>query len=567
MTVYALIPLFNRLEKTRCILTHLRAQQGADIRVVVIDDGSTDGTAEYLARQPDIETIHGNGNLWWAGAIDAALRRVLPGATDDDYVLLLNNDTTFGPEFASTLVRVSRQHKGAAVGSVLRDEAPPHDLISVGPRMNVWQMHVWDLIDDLTADERRALKEVYEVDALSGRGTLYPVPVLRHTGSLYPKLLPHYHADYELAARARREGFKTLVSTEAVVYTANDFGVQKVGASRWYRLIGKGSPTNLMQRLCFRLLVGTPLQRATAIPRMMLQAIPRMIPYRLRVMMHVGRVVARTPFSGEARARILAWVRRILMYLPPQVRGSTYNALHAYRAGTLVDVYGKNVLVTGCNVGKDCAYFVRLGAKAVHGLDVIEEVGVGYRHRRVHYLQASAEAMPVRSGTYDLVFCFATMEHVPDIESAFAEMARVTREGGVIYCIASPLWNSRYGHHKGDLFDRFPWIHLRMTEGEIMELCAREAVSDPTGRHPVDVHVKYMLNPRYFNKSPAGRYVSICRALPGVEVVENNLACDPDDVLTPDIYGALQAKGYSREELLAVTHTFIGRKRAAGSAT
>ena len=232
-------------------------------------------------------------------------------------------------------------------------------------------------------------------------------------------------------------------------------------------------------------------------------------------------------------------------------------------AGTLTDVYGRNVLVVGCNVGRDCAYFVRLGAHAVDGLDVIDEVGKAYKHRRVRYLRASVEAIPVCNGTYDLVFCFATMEHVPDVERAFAEMTRVTRADGLIYSIASPLWNSRYGHHKGDLFERFPWIHLRMKEQEILELCRREGIEDQSGSHPIEVHVAYMLNPRYFNMTPARKYLNSCKALADeVAICENSLALDREELLTPEIYRELASKGYSREELLAVTHTFIGRKRA-----
>jgi GT2 family glycosyltransferase/SAM-dependent methyltransferase len=564
MTVYALIPVFNRLDMTRRMVNDLRAQRDAGVRIVVVDDGSTDCTAEWLVAQPDIVTIRGNGNLWWAGAVDAALRQILPGASEADYVLFLNNDTTIGPDLVATLMRVSRQNGGAAVGTALRDQAPPHDFISIGPRINAWHMHVWDLIDDLSPEERQAPKPVYDVDALSGRGTLYPVPVLRATGYLHPRLLPHYHADYELAARARRRGFETLVSTRAAVYTERNFGVRRVERSRWRQWFHRGSPNNLMQRLALWLLLGTPLQRATAIPRMLLEQVKRLIlrltPPRVRFALHASRLLFQVPFSGQARARVL-------MYLPPQIRGKSYNAWHAYTAGTLVDVQGKNVLVVGCNLGKDCAHFVRLGARTVHGLDVIEEVGRGYKHRRVRYLRASAEAIPVQSGTYDLVFCFATMEHVPDIERAFTEMARVTRGDGLIYSVASPLWNSRYGHHKGDMFERFPWIHLRMSATEITELCTRERIQDPTGRYPMEVHVNYMLNRQYFNMTPARRYVDTCRALRDVEVIENGLALDPDEVLTPETCEELAAKGYNREELLAVTHTFIGRKRAAPSKT
>src|SRR5687767_14191086 len=174
MTVHALIPVFNRLDMTRRVVADLRAQRDVELRIVVIDDGSTDGTADWLKAQRDILTIRGSGNLWWAGAVDTALRRVVPRASDGDYVLFLNNDTRLEPDLVSTLVRVSREHDGAAVGTALRDQASPHQLISIGPRMNAWHMHVWDLIDELSPEERRAPSAVYEVDALSGRGTLYP---------------------------------------------------------------------------------------------------------------------------------------------------------------------------------------------------------------------------------------------------------------------------------------------------------------------------------------------------------------------------------------------------------
>ena len=555
-TVYALIPVFNRLELTRRIVEDLRAQRGCEVRIVVIDDASTDGTKEWLATQPDIVTIRGNGDLWWAGAVDVALRRIVPEAQDDDYVLLINNDTTVGPEFVATLIGVSRGHGGAAVGSALRDELPPHELISIGPRIDIGHRRVSDAINELPLQERRKPKPVYEVDALSGRGTLYPVRVVRATGFLHPRLLPHYHADYEFACRARRKGFKTLVSTAGALYTEKNFGVHRVPGSRWQRLFGKGSPANVLHRICFWLLVGTPLQRAAAAPGMLVDFVVRLLPARFRWFFHAGRLLVRAPFSGQARARLL-------MHLPPFMRGNSYNAWHAYTAGTLIDVHGKNVLVVGCNVGRDCAYFVRLGAQAVHGLDVIEEVGQAYKHRRVLYLRASVEAIPVRGSAYDLVFCFATMEHVPNVERAFGEMARVTREGGLIYSVASPLWNSRYGHHKGELFERFPWIHLRMTEQEILDLCRRERVEDPSGRYPMSVHVAYMLNPRYFNMMPAREYVSSCAALADeVEICENSLAFDREEFLTADLSRELEPKGYSREELLAVTHTFVARKRA-----
>lgn len=85
--------------------------------------------------------------------------------------------------------------------------------------------------------------------------------------------------------------------------------------------------------------------------------------------------------------------------------------------------------------------------------------------------------MDLPNNSFDMVFCFATMVHVPDIGKGFSEMARVTKPGGVLYSVAAPLWNSPYGHHKPELFQpRYPWIHLLLDREAICELCEKEGI-------------------------------------------------------------------------------------------
>lgn len=226
----------------------------------------------------------------------------------------------------------------------------------------------------------------------------------------------------------------------------------------------------------------------------------------------------------------------------------------------LNNIHGEKCLAIGCNTGKECSYFINLGFHEVDGLDVVDEIGSEYQHPNVRYFKMSAENMEgIENNCYDLVYCFATMEHIPRIDMAFSEMVRVTKSSGIIYCVSAPLWNSKQGHHKAEFFNKYPWIHLRMNEEEIVKYCETENIAAPVGT-TMKGHIEYMLNPQFFNKEPAWKYIEVCANLKDVEIIRNDLAFGNPSELNQEIYSELMPKGYTPEELLAEVHTFIAKK-------
>lgn len=259
-SVYAIIPVRDRWALTRDCLRALRGQTFPGVRIVVVDDGSADGTPAHIAREfPEAGVLSGDGTLWWTGATALGVDWVLDQCDDDDLVLTLNNDTTVDADYISTLVGVVQEHGGRAlVGSVAVDSRDRDTIVDGGPHIN-WvsakggSYHAGESLAAVRAEGIR----VTSPDLLPGRGTLIPVRCLREVGNFDAVRLPHYAADYEFSARAQRAGYELAMSYEAPVYSEVEAtGVStKRGRLRWREFLrmfaSRRSPACLLYRWRF----------------------------------------------------------------------------------------------------------------------------------------------------------------------------------------------------------------------------------------------------------------------------------------------------------------------------
>lgn len=99
---------------------------------------------------------------------------------------------------------------------------------------------------------------------------------------------------------------------------------------------------------------------------------------------------------------------------------------------------GKRVLEVGCGAGYDAVDIARHGAEYT-GVDLTPENIVRSRtHLELaglsgHVVEADAEQLPFDDASFDVVYSFGVLHHVPDITAAIAEVYRVLRPGGDAY--------------------------------------------------------------------------------------------------------------------------------------
>ena len=218
MTIFIIIPVHNRRLLTRNCLLSLFQQTKQNFRVVVVDDGSTDGTSEMLLDEfPEVILLYGNGDLWWTGAMNVGIYHVLNICDPDDYILALNDDLIVPKDYIASLTKLSVRFPNALVGSIITDINDKDTILSGGSKVNWWSAKRYNI--NVGRKKSSFPKGFYnEVSLLTGRGVLIPAKVFRELGLYNERHYKHY-GDTEITKRAEKAGYRLIVSYDAVVYS------------------------------------------------------------------------------------------------------------------------------------------------------------------------------------------------------------------------------------------------------------------------------------------------------------------------------------------------------------
>jgi GT2 family glycosyltransferase len=215
---------WNGLEDTKICLEHTREQSYAACEIVVVDNGSTQDSLDFLRAQTDIVLVENPKNLGFTGGHIAGYQ-----AASGEYILLLNNDAVMDEHYVERAVAVMQADPTIAV---------------VGGRAYLWdqdnplfdvtnEFYAYQNINPITAEGIFAREDEgipQEVNNVSGSCVLVRRKVIEEVGYLHDPFFAYFE-ESDLFARIKRAGFRIIYHPKLAIWHANGKSAERKGST------------------------------------------------------------------------------------------------------------------------------------------------------------------------------------------------------------------------------------------------------------------------------------------------------------------------------------------------
>jgi GT2 family glycosyltransferase len=222
--VFTVIPNWNLKHDLSECLDSLRSATYPAHKIVVVDNGSTDGSLELVReRYPDVHLIALPENRGYAGALNVGIEYAL--AQGAQFVFALNNDTVVPPQTLSRLVDVAETDRtiGVATPKIFY-HATPERLFGLGDR----QYSFWPLPVAIgyKQHDRPRFSGVMDFDYVTGCAMLIQAEVFRQIG-LFDISYFMYYEDSDFCRRIRDGNYRIVCVGDAILYHKAAFSTRK----------------------------------------------------------------------------------------------------------------------------------------------------------------------------------------------------------------------------------------------------------------------------------------------------------------------------------------------------
>lgn len=225
--VYIIILNWNGLHDTIACLDSAIKLSYPNFRLVVVDNGSTDGSTDSISKNyPNVIVIKNRENLGYAKGNNVGIRYALQN--NADYVWLLNNDTLTERNALRNMVgEAERDPRIGILGSKIYYLNSARKIWFAGAMIN-WSRGISNHIGINETDVGQ-YDFVKEIDRVAGCSMLVKREVCNQVG-LFDENFFLYVEEVDWCVRARKAGFKCLFVPSSIVYHKAWASVSLIGA-------------------------------------------------------------------------------------------------------------------------------------------------------------------------------------------------------------------------------------------------------------------------------------------------------------------------------------------------
>lgn len=197
----------NRRSTTLMGLDSVLAQRSPDVdlRVLLVDDGSVDGTSDAVtARYPQVQIVLGTGSLFWGGAMRLGISIALESGAD--FIWMVNDDVEFTVDALERQLSIARSAPGTWVVGATRQPGSQQTTYSGFVQSGRLRPRIETVAPNNT---------IQVVTGGAANSLLLPADDYISLGGLDPRF-PHGYGDHDLTRRATKAGRRVVLAPQHV---------------------------------------------------------------------------------------------------------------------------------------------------------------------------------------------------------------------------------------------------------------------------------------------------------------------------------------------------------------